>query len=173
MTGAALTRILVFGALVAVVLTFGVSSARAAYTAQIVTGTLQITGNGASYKLALRLQAGVPTVLEINAGDNGTADFSFDRSLFTAINVSAGGGNDLVRIDQSNGAFTDEAITVDGGAGNDTLLGASGAEAGTTRSKARTARTRSTSTARTSPRASTCPRTAGAYGSSATSPTSR
>ena len=42
--------------------------------------------------------------------------------------MSAGGGNDRVRIDQVNGAFTDEAVTIDGGPGNDTLLGGDGAE---------------------------------------------
>ena len=42
--------------------------------------------------------------------------------------MSAGGGNDLVRIDQSNGAFTDESIAIDGGIGNDTLLGGNGAD---------------------------------------------
>ena len=124
----ALTRSLVFAASVVAVLAFGSGPAWASYTAQIVGGTLQVTGNGASDKLSLRLQFGVPTVLEVDVGDNGTADASFDRSLFTAISVSAGGGNDRVRIDQVNGAFTDEAITIDGGPGNDTLLGGDGAE---------------------------------------------
>jgi Ca2+-binding RTX toxin-like protein len=114
--------------LVAGTLAVGAGPARAAYTEQIVGGTLQITGNNASDKLALRLQAGVPTVLEVDVGDNGTADAAFDRSLFTAIAVSAGGGNDRVRIDQSNGTFTDEAITIDGGPGKDTLFGGDGAE---------------------------------------------
>ena len=39
---------------------------------------------------------------------DGTADFSFDRSTFTAIDVAAGGGDDKVRIDQSGGSFADE-----------------------------------------------------------------
>jgi Ca2+-binding RTX toxin-like protein len=124
----ALTRILVCAASVTAVLAFGAGPAWASYTAQIVAGTLQVTGNGASDKLALRLRAGVPSVLEVDVGDNGTADASFDRSLFTGISVSAGGGNDRVRIDQTNGTFTDESITIDGGPGNDTLLGGSGNE---------------------------------------------
>ena len=128
MWGKALTRSLVCAASVVAVLAFGSGPAWASYTAQIVGGTLQVTGNGASDKLSLRLQSGVPTVLEVDVGDNGTADASFDRSLFTAIGVSAGGGNDRVRIDQVNGAFTDEAVTIDGGPGNDTLLGGDGAE---------------------------------------------
>src|SRR5262245_47358819 len=123
-----LTRSLVLAALVAAVLTFGASAARAAYTAQIVSGTLVLTGNGASDRLALRLQAGIPTMLDVDVGDDGTADISFDRTLVTAIDVAAGGGNDRVRIDQSNGTFTDEEITVDGGSGDDTLLGGDGAD---------------------------------------------
>jgi Ca2+-binding RTX toxin-like protein len=113
---------------VSAVLAFGAGPAWASYTAQIVGGTLQVTGNGSSDKLALRLQAGVPTVLEVDVGDNGTADASFDRSLFTGISVSAGGGNDRVRVDQANGTFTDESIMIDGGPGNDTLMGGSGAD---------------------------------------------
>jgi Ca2+-binding RTX toxin-like protein len=113
---------------VVAVLAFGASPAWASYTAQVQAGTLQVVGNGASDKLAVRLQAGVPTVLELDVGDNGSADFTFDRSLFTGITVAAGSGNDLVRIDQANGAFTDESIVVDGGPGNDTLLGGNGGE---------------------------------------------
>src|SRR5581483_8029094 len=55
-------------------------------------------------------------------------DFAFDRSTFTAIDVEAGGGDDTIRIDQVNGTFTDDAITLNGGAGNDTLIGGDGAE---------------------------------------------
>jgi len=124
----ALTRSLVCAASVSAALAFGAGPAWASYTAQIVGATLQVTGNGSSDRLALRLQAGVPTVLEVDVGDNGTADASFDRSLFTAIGVSAGGGNDRVRVDQANGTFTDESIAIDGGPGNDTLLGGSGSE---------------------------------------------
>ena len=123
-----MTRSLVFAVLIVAGLAFGTAPAWASYTEQIVGGTLQVTGNGASDKLSLRLQPGVPTVLEVDVGDNGTVDASFDRSLFTAINVSAAVGNDRVRIDQSNGTFTDEAITIDGGPGNDTLLGGSGGD---------------------------------------------
>ena len=67
-------------------------------------------------------------MLQVDVGDDGTADFSFDRSTFTAIDVEAGGGDDQVRIDQSGGAFTDEAVTINGGGGNDTLLGGDGAD---------------------------------------------
>ena len=39
-----------------------------------------------------------------------------------------GSGNDQFRVDQVNGAFTDEALTIDGGNGHDTLDGGDGVE---------------------------------------------
>ncbi len=116
------------GAFFSALLAFGATSAPAAYTAQFQGQTLQLVGDGASDKLALRLQAGAPNILQVDVGDDGTADFAFDRSTFTGIDVQAGGGNDQVRIDQSNGAFTDESVVIDGGNGNDTLLGGDGAD---------------------------------------------
>ena len=107
---------------------FGAESALAAYTANVHNGTLEITGDRASDKLALRLAAGDPNTLQVDVGDDGTADFSFNRSTFTAIHVQGGAGNDQIRIDQTNGAFTDEAVTLDGGPGDDTLIGGDGAD---------------------------------------------
>src|SRR4051812_46765166 len=86
------------GALVALVaasaaatLALRADPAFAAYTAHVQAGTLEITGNAASDKLALRLEAGSPSTLELDVGEDGTADFSFDRTTFTAIVVNAGG----------------------------------------------------------------------------------
>jgi Ca2+-binding RTX toxin-like protein len=64
--------------------------------------------------------------LQVDVGDDGTADFAFDRSTFTAINVQGGGGNDQIRIDDSQGSFADDAVTLDGGSGDDTLIGGDG-----------------------------------------------
>jgi Ca2+-binding RTX toxin-like protein len=123
-------RALALGALAAVtvaaVLTLGADPAQAAYTARVQAGTLKITGDAADDKLALRL--GSPSTLEVDVGEDGSADFSFDRNTFTAIDVEAGPGDDEVRIDQSGGAFTDEAVSINGGAGNDTLIGGAGTE---------------------------------------------
>ncbi len=99
------------------------------YSARIANGTLRIKGTGQGSHLALRLRAGVPTVLEVDAGDDGSAEFSFDRARFDHILLEAGNGDDVIRIDESNGVFTDtEVTTIDGGKGDDTLLGGSGAE---------------------------------------------
>jgi Ca2+-binding RTX toxin-like protein len=92
-------------------------------------GVLTITGTDASDAIALRLQAGEPGVLQVDVGDDGYADFSFPRADISRIEVDAGEGDDLVRIDESNGSFTDSIpTTIDGGDGNDNLIGGSGAE---------------------------------------------
>ena len=102
--------------------------AQAAYSGKVKSNKLMLVGNGDSDQLVLRLRAGDPTILEVDVGADGTADFSFNRSRFKAIEVQARGGDDEVRIDQSNGAFPDELMTIDGGQGEDTLLGGIGEE---------------------------------------------
>src|SRR5262245_16917810 len=95
--------------------------AAAKYAAEVNADTLVLTGNGEADALAVRPTPGDPTHLDVDVDDDGTADFTFDRSLFSAISISAGGGRDTVRIDESAGTFTDEKILIDGGPGDDTL----------------------------------------------------
>src|SRR5207342_3961344 len=65
----------------------------------------------------------------VDVGDNGSANFSFARKHVARITVDARAGDDVVRIDESNGVFTDTILTrIDGGDGNDSLAGGSGAE---------------------------------------------
>jgi Ca2+-binding RTX toxin-like protein len=116
------------GAFFAASLGLGVHVASAAYTARVQNGTLRVVGDGASDKLALRLAPGLPSTLQVDVGDDGTADFAFDRSTFTAIDVEAGAGDDTVRVDQVNGLLTDNAITLNGGSGDDILTGGDGSE---------------------------------------------
>jgi Ca2+-binding RTX toxin-like protein len=100
----------------------------ASYKAQVKSRTLIITGNNADSSLTLRLGATTAT-LEVDVGDDGTADFRFDRSKFERIRIDAGGGDDVVRMDEQAGAFTsEEQVTMNGGSGNDTLLGGVGPE---------------------------------------------
>ena len=112
---------LVAGALAAVGLGVAASPALADYRAQVSAGTLEITGNGASDKLALELDPTNAGILQLDVGEDGTVDFAFDRSTFSAIDVQAGGGNDEVRV--ANGVGD---VTIDGGPGNDTLIGGDG-----------------------------------------------
>jgi Ca2+-binding RTX toxin-like protein len=122
-------RLLAVAALVSVWLGWAAEGADAAYTAQIVDGRLVVTGNGAGDQLALRLQTGVPTTVELDVGDDGSANFSFDRALFDRVVVNAAAGDDTVVVDQTNGVFTDtEITTLNGQDGNDVLAGGSGAQ---------------------------------------------
>ena len=110
-----------------------VSSAKAAthniQRPKLKRGLLTIEGTRASDRIALRLKAGNPRILQIDVRDDGKADFSFKRKQVARISVHAGAGNDLVRIDDRKGVFTDRIKTLlDGGAGNDTLVGGAGAE---------------------------------------------
>src|SRR5262249_32463022 len=69
-------------------------------------------------KLSLDLGPDVNT-LAVDVGEDGTTDFSFNRSTFNAIDVEAGGGNDEVRIATQ---FDLGPVTINGGAGDDTLI---------------------------------------------------
>jgi predicted lipoprotein with Yx(FWY)xxD motif len=92
-------------------------------------GVLTITVTAASDRIVLRLQAGNPGIVQVDVGDNGSADFSFKRSKIAKIVVDAQAGDDLVRIDEGNGVFTDGIpTTIAGGDGNDTLAGGKGIE---------------------------------------------
>ena len=97
--------------------------------AQLEQHTLHVEGTEANDAIALRLAAGNPAVLQVDIGDNGSADFSFPRASINRISVDARGGNDRVRIDDTNGTFTDAIPTsIDGGRGNDTIVGGAGSE---------------------------------------------
>jgi hypothetical protein len=97
-------------------------------TASVYNDTLTVSTGSGSQSVALRLAAGDTTTLEVDVNDDGTAEHSFDRATFSSIKVFLGSGSDRFRVDQVNGAFADEALTVDGGSGNDTLDGGDGNE---------------------------------------------
>jgi hypothetical protein len=92
--------------------TFGLASAGTAaaaapaVNANVGNGTLHISGTPHADRITLRLSPRDPNQLEVDARDNGSADFSFDRSTFVAIDVAAGNGDDTIKIDERNGAFT-------------------------------------------------------------------
>jgi Ca2+-binding RTX toxin-like protein len=92
--------------------------------AKLTHGTLRVQGGPGGQRVALRLEAGDPQTIQVDAGDNGSADFSFARANVRAIQVRMGSGSDSARIDDQNGAFTDSIPTrVAGGNGNDSLEG--------------------------------------------------
>jgi RTX calcium-binding nonapeptide repeat (4 copies) len=90
---------------------------------------LTVRGTRASDRIALRLKAGDPGTLRVDFGDNGSADFRFDRAAIARIVVEARAGDDVLRMEESNGVFTDTIpTTLDGGRGEDQLSGGRGAE---------------------------------------------
>ena len=100
----------------------------APYRAEVLDRTLTITGTSADSSLTLRTGP-LPSLLEVDVGSDGTADFLFDRSTFESVTVDARGGDDVIVMDEAAGPFTtEEQVTVHGGAGNDRLVGGRGAE---------------------------------------------
>jgi hypothetical protein len=105
-----------------------VSPAGAALTATVAGDTLTVKGSAANDGVALRLAPGQSGTLQVDFGDDGTADASFDRATFSSIRVTLRSGADSFRVDQVNGTFADEALTVEGEGGNDTMNGGDGVE---------------------------------------------
>src|SRR5262245_39304333 len=106
-----------------------VSCLLGAHVVQVQDGCLRIVGTAATTVLGLRLRFGVPAVLDVDVGNDGVPEFSFDRGAFDCIVIDARGGNDTVVIDEANGVFTDtELTTIFGGSGNDSFFGGSGGE---------------------------------------------
>src|SRR5215218_4144479 len=97
--------------------------------AKLKHGTLEVKGSGEKDAVALRLKAGDPSRIQIDVGDDDAADFAFARQAVKRLAVHARGAEDLVRIDDANGVFTDTIpTTLDGEGGNDDLAGGAGAE---------------------------------------------
>src|SRR6478672_269122 len=76
----------------------GVDGVRAA----VNHGVLSVRGGDNANVVALRLKAGDPATIQVDVGDNRSADYSFARSDVDAIDVRMGDGNDIVRVDDSN-----------------------------------------------------------------------
>jgi Ca2+-binding RTX toxin-like protein len=92
--------------------------------ADLKHGTLRVKGSDGGQQVALRLKAGDASRIQVDAGDDGSADFTFARADVHSIAVKMGDGNDSARIDDANGAFTDAIpTTIAGGDGNDSLEG--------------------------------------------------
>jgi hypothetical protein len=106
----------------------GTAGADQPFSASVHDGTLVVTGSEAADRIALLLAPGSPSHLQVDVGDDGTAEFAIDRATFTRIEVQLRNGDDRFRVNQANGAFADEELTVFGGNGDDRLDGGDGAE---------------------------------------------
>ena len=116
-------------AVLALAITTTPAAAAPTVRATVDAGTLHIAGSRSADRIALRLSAIDPNLLQVDVGDDGSADFTFDRGTFESIAVAAGNGADSVLIDEVNGVFaTTEATRIDGGNGGDRLIGGSGTQ---------------------------------------------
>jgi Ca2+-binding RTX toxin-like protein len=107
-------------------LAVGTEDAAAAYTARIDGSTLVLAGNSAGETLVVYASSGPPAVLHFDVGNDGTLDFTFERSQFASVEIRTGGGNDEVRL--VGGGIADAAITIRGEGGNDLLFGGVGSQ---------------------------------------------
>jgi Ca2+-binding RTX toxin-like protein len=99
------------------------------YKVKVQHRSLNISAPKSGGALALRLAPGDPQTLQVDVNANGSADFQVARDRFDSIAVEAGDGDNNVRVDDSNGPFTDTTpTTIDGEGGNDSLVGGTGAE---------------------------------------------
>jgi Ca2+-binding RTX toxin-like protein len=97
--------------------------------AAVKHGTLDVKGSDGPNHIALRLAAGDTNVIQVDVGDDGSADYSIARARVEAISVRGGDGDDAIRIDDANGAFTNTVPTaIAGGDGDDSLRGGLGNE---------------------------------------------
>src|SRR5215218_1423407 len=88
--------------------------------AKLKHGTLEVTGSRDADAVALGLKARDPSRVVVDVGADGSAEFSFQRQTVKRLAVDARAGDDLVRIEEANGIFTDTIpTTLDGAGGND------------------------------------------------------
>ena len=122
-------RLALAAATFAAALALTADRADAAFTPAVKDRTLLVTGDATSEKLALRVPPNAPTTLEIDVGDNGSAEFRVPRASFDRIRVFAGDGADRVRVDDAGvrGAPA-PPTTLEGQGGADTLIGGRGAD---------------------------------------------
>src|SRR5581483_8600522 len=110
------TRVLTLTALgLALFGTVVAHAASPAVTARVQNGTLTVTGTNAADKNALIFNG---ATIDIDVGEDGTTDFSFDRTTVASIEVNGGGGDD--DLDASRLRFAG-SVTLNGGNGADTL----------------------------------------------------
>ena len=122
-------RLALAAATLAAALALTADRADAAFTPAVKDRTLLVTGDATSEKLALRVPPNSPATLEIDVGDNGSADFRVPRAGFDRVRVLAGDGADRVRVDDSGTrAAIAPPTTIEGQGGADTLLGGRGAD---------------------------------------------
>lgn len=120
--GASAAATLVFAAVGPLQASYAADASSVA-AATVAGTTLLVTGTDAADAVSLRFDA-IAKSLAVDFGGVVPAE-TFDRTTFTSIAVSLGGGNDSFAV-AATGQFNDIPLTVDGGEGNDMLRGSDG-----------------------------------------------
>jgi hypothetical protein len=95
-------------------------------TVKVIDATLHVDGSAGADSITLRIRPNEPAILQVLA--SGRQVGNIDRSRFSTIRVDGNAGDDVVRVDESFGTFAAVTpTTIDGGAGDDTLIGGIGA----------------------------------------------
>jgi len=93
------------------------------------SGVLRVLGDGQNDTVDLRVSKQDPSLLEFDVNNDDKFDGTVPLGSFNGIQAIMGAGNDTVRIDDSNGSFTDQKPTaIAGGDGGDVLIGGKGNE---------------------------------------------
>ncbi len=97
-------------------------------TATLQGTTLVVTGSSGDDQVVLRLASGDPNTIEVDDLSTGPgADFTFAVSSFDNISVSTLEGDDLILVDDGNGAvLVGKSATLDAGADVNTVIGGTG-----------------------------------------------
>jgi Ca2+-binding RTX toxin-like protein len=92
-------------------------------------GTLTVTGTDGSDHITIGRSASNPNILEVDVLNGGRHSIDLRAKKVDSILVKLGAGDDSIRIDDSNGTFTDSLqTTLLGEDGDDTIIGGEGGE---------------------------------------------
>src|SRR6187551_2340424 len=111
---------------VGVAMTGSAAAAEPIGSSGVSADALTVVGTQGADRLALRLAPGDPSTLQVDFGDDGSPDQTFNRSTFSHIDVFLLSGDDEFRVDQINGTFADDPVTVDAGRGDDIVATGAG-----------------------------------------------
>ena len=100
------------------------ASAVAPASAAVVQDTLTILGTPGGDQISLSADVNDPSSVLVDLG-NGSQPLRFARSQFRAVDVLLGRGDDVFTAG-ALGSITDAGLLVDGGAGNDQIVGSAG-----------------------------------------------
>src|SRR5215212_4122364 len=117
-------RRLLAGVVLGAAALFAASPANAATTAGFSSGVLTVSGDAAANSIVVSRDAAGKIV--VNNGAVSVAGGAATVANTSAIRVFALGGNDVITLNEANGALP--AASLFGGAGNDVLTGGSGAD---------------------------------------------